>query len=93
MTNIFAPIVSPLAGGLEKPFGFFAARLRPSQSVMAPCLMGFTVTCLLLSGCAGTKPLAYSGIASAPQCAPTPDPIGFPIPAPRRSTGKTIVAS
>jgi hypothetical protein len=66
MMNIFAPIASPLIDGLNKPFGFFASRLRPSQSFMAPCLMGFTVTCLLLSGCAGTKPLAYSGIASAP---------------------------
>lgn len=66
MMNIFAPIAFPLVDSLNKPFGFFAARLRPSQSVMAPCLTGFTVTCLLLSGCAGTKPLAYSGIASAP---------------------------
>ncbi len=66
MMKIFAPIDSSRVGVPNKPIGFVPAQLSLSQGFMAPCLVGFTTTCLLLSGCAGTKPLAYSGIASAP---------------------------
>ncbi len=63
--TLSAPIQTGLTEVLHTSRGKIGSRLRSSQAFLVPCMLGFTVTCLLLSGCAGTKPIAYSGIASA----------------------------
>lgn len=50
--------ISEMTISTPHPRGSFGHRL-------IPCLTGLAGTCLALSGCAGTKPLAYSGIASS----------------------------